>query len=203
MSANDPNIPEEEILDEDDYPQCPGKQPMAEATKRNEELARLATEAQVAQAPPSQDTQSPPPRDAQVPPRRPKRQPRKNAAARRAEQAPPPASHPVPPRPRRSNRAEGAANPTLEAQVGIGNNRAPSVARTQNPGATQNVPEPDRVNSGPSRPHNGRHPPSLIRHPTSPIRHHLPVRRDPRPAHQDRDSLAGHRHGKKRSCSRV
>ena len=112
MAANDPNIPEEEILEEVDYPRHPGKQSMmnsdpdersgssdsrgppappaprddedmyynperyvpivelenrqlrkqlAEAKKRNEELARLAAEAQTAQPPPPPEAQAPPP----------------------------------------------------------------------------------------------------------------------------------------------
>ncbi|XP_062085586.1 uncharacterized protein LOC133791683 [Humulus lupulus] len=156
---------------------------LAEATKRNEELARLAAQAQV----PPRDTQAPPPRDIQVPPRRPRGSPHKNAATRRAEQVPPPTAHPAPPRPQKSNRAEGAANLTAEAQTGIGNNRAPSVTWIPNPGATQNVSEPDWANSGPSRPHNGRQPPSPIRHPPWSIRHPSPIQRVPRPSHQDRD----------------
>ncbi|XP_062100198.1 uncharacterized protein LOC133806078 [Humulus lupulus] len=196
MAANDPNIPKEEILDEDEYPQSPGKQPMlAEAKKCNEELARLVAEAQAAQAPPLQNSQATPPRDVHVPPRRPWGRPRKNAATRRAEQPSPPAEQPVQPRPWRGNQAEGAANPTVEAPAGIGNNQAPSKARTQNPGATQNVPEPDRANSGPSRPYNGRQPPSPIRHPPSPIRHPSPVQRDAQQAHRDRERRAGRRHG--------
>ncbi|XP_062114205.1 uncharacterized protein LOC133825255 [Humulus lupulus] len=164
---------------------------LVEATKCKEELARLAAKEQA----PPQDTQAPPPQDTQVQPRRPRGRPRKNAATRRAEQAPPPTTHPVPPRPRRSNRPEGAADPPAEAQTVMGNNRSPLVTRTPNPGATQNVPEPDRSNSGPSRPHNGRQPPSPIRNPPSPIRHPLLVQWAPRPVHQDRDRQAGRRHG--------
>ncbi|XP_062119181.1 uncharacterized protein LOC133832921 [Humulus lupulus] len=174
MAANDPNIPKEEILDEDEYPQRSGKQPMA---------------------PPPQDAQAPPPQDVHVPPRRTRGQPRKNTATRRAKQPPPPTEQPVPSRPQRGNRAEGAANPTAEAPVGIGNNRTPSKAQTRNPGATQNVQEDDRMNSGPSRPHNGRQPPSPIRHPPSPIRHPSPIRRDAQPAHRDRERRVEQRHG--------
>ncbi|XP_062099781.1 uncharacterized protein LOC133805624 [Humulus lupulus] len=243
MAANDPNTPEEEILNEDEYPQRPRKQPMmnsdpdersdssnfrgppapradedmyynperyvpimelkncqlrkklAEATKRNEELARLAAEAQAAQAPPPQATQPPPPRDTQAPPRRPRGRPRKNAATRRAEKAPPPTSPPVQPRPRRGNQAEATANPIAAAHTGMGNNRAPSVARTPNLGAAENVPEPNRANSRPSRPNHGRQPPSSIRHPPSSIRHPSPIQDALRPAPQNRDRQAGWGHG--------
>ncbi|XP_062109423.1 uncharacterized protein LOC133820132 [Humulus lupulus] len=168
---------------------------LAEAKRLNEKLARLASEAQVAQAPPLQNAQALPPRDVHVPPRRPRGRPRKNAATRRAEQPPPPVEQPVQPRPRRGNQVDGAANPTAEAPTGIRNNRTPSEARTRNPSATQNVIEPDRANSGPSRPHNGRQPPSPIRHPPFPIRHPSPVRRDAQSTHRDRERQAGQRHG--------
>ncbi|XP_062114650.1 uncharacterized protein LOC133825764 [Humulus lupulus] len=127
MATNDPNIPEEEILDEEEYPRHPGKQPMvdsdpdemSEAKKCNEELARLAAEAQAAQAPPPQDTQAPPPQDAQIPPCRPQGRLRKSATTGRAGPPLPPAEQPVPLRPRRGNRDEGPANPTAEAPAGV------------------------------------------------------------------------------------
>ena len=59
------------------------KKQLAEANKRNEELARLAAEAQTAQPPPPRENQAPPPRDVHVPPRRPRGRPRKNSATRR------------------------------------------------------------------------------------------------------------------------
>ncbi|XP_062113729.1 uncharacterized protein LOC133824766 [Humulus lupulus] len=140
MATNDPNIPEEEILDEAKYPQRLGKHPMensdpdersveledrqlrkqlAEAKKCNEELVRLSAEAQAAQAPPSPDTQALPPRDIHVPSRRPRGRPQKNAATRRGEKPPPLAEQPAPPRTRMRNRAEDPPNPTVEALAEI------------------------------------------------------------------------------------
>ncbi|XP_062075717.1 uncharacterized protein LOC133779830 [Humulus lupulus] len=155
MAVNDHNIPEE------NYPQRPGKQPMTNpkpderTKKRNEELARLAVEAQAAQPQPSQENQDPPPRDVHVPPRRPRGRPRKNAATRGAKQPPPPAKQRAPLRPRRNTQARASPNSTAELPEETGNNRAPTEAWTQVPGNTQNVAESAWANSGPSRPRNG------------------------------------------------
>ncbi|XP_062085508.1 uncharacterized protein LOC133791601 [Humulus lupulus] len=179
-----PNIPEEQIPHDEDYPRRLGKQLMlAEATKHNEELAK-----QVA--------------GTQTPPRRPRGRPLGSTAARRAEQMPPPASQPIWPRPQRSNRAEGTTNPIVEAQTGTGNNRAPSMARNPNPNATQNNPGFDQENLGPFRLGNGRQPPSLIRNPPSPIRHPSPVQEVPRPTHRDGNRWARHGQGNEKEATR-
>ncbi|XP_062104322.1 uncharacterized protein LOC133815503 [Humulus lupulus] len=144
---------------------------LAEATKRNEELARQAAA-------------------AQTPPQRPRGRPCGSTATRRVEQA----SQPNKPRPQRSTRVEATANPTAELSTGTGNNRAPPVARNPNSNTVRNNPELVRANSGPSMPDNWRQPPSPIRHPPSPIRHPSPVREVPRPAPQ-RPSRSGSRDG--------
>ena len=78
------------------------KQLLAEANKRNEELTRIAAEAQVAQPPPPRENQVPPPRDVHVPPWRPCGRPRKDAATRRPTQPLASAEPSAPPRPQRS-----------------------------------------------------------------------------------------------------
>ncbi|XP_062089665.1 pollen-specific leucine-rich repeat extensin-like protein 1 [Humulus lupulus] len=141
-------------------------QQLAEATRRNEELARQAAE-------------------VQAPPRRTRGRPRGSTDARRAEQGDQqaqlrPRTNTGDEHPRRNNRTEATDNPTAELSTGTRNNRAPHAARNPNPEPVMNNPEPVRASSRPSRSNNGRPPPSHIRHPPSPIRHPSPVQEAPR-----------------------
>ncbi|XP_062100293.1 pollen-specific leucine-rich repeat extensin-like protein 1 [Humulus lupulus] len=142
-------------------------QQLAEATRRNEELARQAAE-------------------VQAPPQRPRGRPRESTTARRAEQGaqqtqPRPKANMGNDRPGRNTQANIVGNPTAEVTIGIGNNRAPPAARSTNPESIKNNLKPIRANSGPSKPNNGRPPPSPIRHPLPLIRHPSPLREAPKP----------------------
>ncbi|XP_062118311.1 uncharacterized protein LOC133831925 [Humulus lupulus] len=113
--------------------------------------------------------------------------PRGSTAARMAEQR----AQQAQPRPKTNNgngrpggNTQNTArnNPTRNVPAGTGNNRAPLVARNDNPEPIRNNPKPVRANSSPSRPNNGRPPPSPVRHLPSPIRHPSPGREAPHPA---------------------